>query len=724
MQLNINATLQNGKYRLIAVLGQGGFGITYLATQESLGRKVAIKEFFMKDFCNRDAHTSHVSIVSDGAREQVERFRQKFLKEARTIASLDHPHIIRIYDVFEENGTAYYVMEYIDGGSLKELVTHRGALPEAEALDYATQLTEALRYLHSHHILHLDLKPANVLLKDKHTAVLIDFGVSKRYDTEGGQTSSTPAGISKGYAPLEQYKTGGLEHFQPSTDLYSLGATLYTLLTGKIPPEASDVNNDGLPPLPAQISARTAQAIVKAMSPRPKDRPQNVDAWDRLLTEAPQNDEPEITLVKNKKQKENKENNKDKKKDEKQLTTGRSDKLKTALWTVLGIVVLAAFTVLFTDRKESKSIHTLQAPVGDSCLLYQPFQNEQGKWGFIGIAQQFEKKIIPPKYDDADLFSNGRARVKLNGLYGYIDKNGVEIIPPRYKSASDFKLNCAFVKTDDKYALIDTCGKEITPPIFDEYEPIDLFENGLNAVRTGDKWGFIDKNGQWVIPAQYDHVFNFRSGLAKVYTAPDDFYINPQGKTVYPPLFDEWLFDPGDGTCIAFKKDDKYGFADSTGRIIIQPQYRMAYSFSEGLAYVEDIQGGTGFINMNGEYVIPPVYQFNGPTYCQESRIIVNNSEHEGFMDKNGKEITPIQYDYVNAFKNGFAKVAYKDEARMKSIYMEYTYGYINWNGNEIIPCLYEELRYLPDFALFCARRSDSVYYIDTIGNIKATIRP
>lgn len=119
MQLNINATLQNGKYRLIAVLGQGGFGITYLALQEGLGRKVAIKEFFMKDFCNRNAHTSHVSIASDGAREQVERFRQKFLKEARTIAALDHPHIIRIYDVFEENGTAYYVMEYIDGGSLK-----------------------------------------------------------------------------------------------------------------------------------------------------------------------------------------------------------------------------------------------------------------------------------------------------------------------------------------------------------------------------------------------------------------------------------------------------------------------------------------------------------------------------------------------------------------------------------------------------------------------------
>lgn len=723
MNLQPGAFLQGGKYRIETILGQGGFGITYQGLQVGLNRKVAIKEFYMREFCNRNASNSQVSIGSEGSREKVEAYKKKFLKEAQTIAGLENPHIVRIHDIFEENGTAYYVMEYIDGGSLKELVTRRGPLPETEALNYAAQLADALHYLHSHHILHLDLKPANVLLKDGHTAVLIDFGVSKHYDTEGGQTSSTPAGISKGYAPLEQYKTGGLAHFQPCTDLYSLGATLYTLLTGQLPPEATDVNNDGLPPLPPQVTACTAQAIEKAMSPRPKDRPQNVEEWALLLTKAPQSDNPEITLIHNKEQRKNKEKKKNEK-ERKLPTTGSSGKLKTATWVLLGIVILAVFTVFFTDRKEDKSIHSLQAPVGDSCLLYQPFQNEQGKWGFIGIGQQFEKKIIPPKYDDVDLFSNGRACVKLNGLYGYIDKNGVEIIPPRYKSASNFKLNCAFVKTDDKYALIDTCGKEITPPIFDEYEPINLFEKGLNAVRTGDKWGFIDKNGQWVIPAQYDHVFNFRSGLANVYNAPDNFYINPQGKTVYPPLFDEWLFDPGDGTCIAFKKDGKYGFADSTGRVIIQPQYRMAYSFSEGLAYVEDIQGGTGFINLQGEYVIPPDYRFNGPTYCKDGRVIVCQNSLQGFMDKDGKKITPIKYDYVNSFENNFARIAYKDEARMKSIYMEYTYGYINRDGKEIIPCLYEELRYLPDFALFCARRSDSVYYIDTIGNIKATIRP
>lgn len=712
MQLQTGKSLQNGKYKLTSVLGQGGFGITYLAVQEGLERKVAIKEFFMKDFCNRDADSLHVSIASEGAREQVERFRQKFLKEAQTIAALDNPHIIRIYDVFEENGTAYYVMEYIDGGSLKDLVTQRGALTETEALDYAAQLAEALQYLHSHHILHLDLKPANVLLKDRHTAVLIDFGVSKRYDNEGGQTSSTPAGISKGYAPLEQYKTGGLQRFQPCTDLYSLGATLYTLLTGQVPPEASDVNNDGLPPFPPQISVRTVQAIEKAMSPRPKDRPQDVDTWNRLLTESPQSDETAIILTDQKKDK----------KDRKQPETGNHNKLRATIWAVLGIVVLAVFIIFFTGRKEGKSLHTLQTPAGDSCLLYQPFQNEQGKWGFIGIGPQFKKKIIQPKYDDVDIFSNGRARVKLNGLFGYIDKNGKEIIPPRYKEASDFMLDCAFVKTDDKFALIDTCGKELTPPIFDAYESIDQFAEGLNAVKAGNKWGFVNKNGQWVIPAKYDNAANFRSGLASVYNAPDDYFINPQGKAVYPPLFDEWLYDPGDGTCIAFKKEGKYGFADSTGRVIIQPQYKMAYSFSEGLAYVTDDNHGTGFINMQGEYVIPPKYEFNGPVYCQEGRVIICQNNLRGFMDKNGKKITPIQYNYATPFNNGFAKVAYLDKAKMTSIYVEYAYGYINRNGKEIIPCLYDKLRYLPDFGLFCAQRTNSFYYIDTIGNIKAVL--
>ena len=284
MQLKQNALLQGGKYRIERVLGQGGFGITYQAVQVALNRKVAIKEFFMKEYCNRDSETSQVSVGSEGSKELVGKFRKKFIKEAQNIAALNHPHIIRIYDVFEENGTAYYVMEFWDNGSLADLVKRQGALDEAEALRYIRQVADALGYIHERKMNHLDVKPGNILLDENRNAVLIDFGLSKRYDEEGNQTSTTPVGISHGYAPLEQYKKGGVGTFSPATDIYSLGATLYKLLTGQTPPEANDVMDDGLPALPSSVSSATASAIEKAMQSSRKNRPQSVAAFISLLS--------------------------------------------------------------------------------------------------------------------------------------------------------------------------------------------------------------------------------------------------------------------------------------------------------------------------------------------------------------------------------------------------------------------------------------------------------
>lgn len=282
MLLKPNTQLKHGEYRIDAVLGQGGFGITYLATQVALNRKVAIKEFFMKEFCERNADTSHVTLGTSGSREIVERFRAKFIKEAQHIAQLNHPHIVRIYDVFEANGTAYYVMEYHDGGSLADRVK-QGPLPEAAAVDFVRQVAEALGYLHSRKMNHLDVKPGNILLDEEQRAVLIDFGLSKRYDEAGHQTSTTPVGISHGYAPMEQYRPGGVGTFSPATDIYSLGATLYRLTTGQTPPDAGEVDEQGLPALPATLSAATRTAIVQAMQPRRKDRPQSVEAFCALL---------------------------------------------------------------------------------------------------------------------------------------------------------------------------------------------------------------------------------------------------------------------------------------------------------------------------------------------------------------------------------------------------------------------------------------------------------
>ena len=221
--------LQGGRYIIEKVLGQGGFGITYLGVQQALDAKVAIKEFFMKEHCNRDAETLQVTVGSEGSREMVERFRQKFIKEARNIYRLKHKHIIPVIDIFEENGTAYYVMEHLSGGSLSDKVKD-GAIPEADAVRYISQVASALDFVHSKHMMHLDVKPANILLDESDEAVLVDFGLAKQYDETGNQTSTTPVGISHGYAPMEQYRRGGVGTFSPATDIYSLGATLYKLV--------------------------------------------------------------------------------------------------------------------------------------------------------------------------------------------------------------------------------------------------------------------------------------------------------------------------------------------------------------------------------------------------------------------------------------------------------------------------------------------------------------
>ena len=275
--------LQNNKYRILDTLGVGGFGITYLVEQVSLGRKVAIKEFFMKEYCVRDCSTLRVSVLTESSRKLVEIYKQKFIKEAQMIASLNNTHIVRVYDVFEENDTAYYVMELLDNGSLMDSVENNGPMSENEALNYIFQVADALSYIHKKSILHLDIKPSNILLNEDGEAVLIDFGISKHYDSEGGQTSTTPVGISKGFASMEQYQQGSVSRFSPATDIYSLGATLFYLLTAKTPPEAVVVYEEGLPEIGNHVSSKTAAAIKMAMSPKRKDRPQTIEDFILLL---------------------------------------------------------------------------------------------------------------------------------------------------------------------------------------------------------------------------------------------------------------------------------------------------------------------------------------------------------------------------------------------------------------------------------------------------------
>lgn len=294
MHLQPGSLLQGGKYKIVRFISSGGFGCTYEAEHVMLGERIAVKEFFVKDFCNRDATTLHVTVGTLSKKGLVEKLKRKFVDEARSVFQLHHPGIVRVIDIFEENGTAYYVMDYIDGPSLHELVKRRGALPEAEALGYVRQVAVALQYVHEHNRLHLDIKPGNIMVDGSGHAVLIDFGASKQYDEQDGENTSTLLGKTPGYAPLEQMGNDVVK-FLPATDIYALGATLYKLLTGETPPSANLLaSGEELPPLPSSVSPATRRAVSAAMQTNKRHRPQTMREFLSLLGEEP---EPEAEVT-------------------------------------------------------------------------------------------------------------------------------------------------------------------------------------------------------------------------------------------------------------------------------------------------------------------------------------------------------------------------------------------------------------------------------------------
>lgn len=286
-------------YRIERVLGQGSFGITYVANVRLKGRlgaiesaaMVAIKEFFLRDVSSRNG--LRVFSVSDST--LCSDYRRDFLREAQNLSRLDNDHIVKVLETIEENDTVYYVMEYLSGGNLDQHILSHGRLSCREALDTAIQIGEALRCMHAQHMLHLDLKPLNVMRGEDGHIVLIDFGLSKCFGADGQPESSTRIGQgTTGYAPIEQHSFKKADGFMPTLDIYALGATLFKMLTGSVPPEASVVLNEGLPVdelSSAGVPPSVIALVERAMQPLRRMRHQTVDEFvdeaQRLLASAP-----------------------------------------------------------------------------------------------------------------------------------------------------------------------------------------------------------------------------------------------------------------------------------------------------------------------------------------------------------------------------------------------------------------------------------------------------
>ena len=282
--LQPNTTLQGGKYRIERVLGQGGFGNTYKGYNTEFDEAVAIKEFFMKGISERDETTSAVSVSNSDNIHQFEEQREKFKKEARRLRQFNNQHIIRVHDMFDENGTSYYVMDYVDGENLSDRLKRTGCpMKESEVNLIFPQILDALKTVHDAGMWHLDLKPANIMLGKDGKIKIIDFGASKQLNVQkGGATTSTAISYTNGYAPREQMEQN-YDKFGPWTDLYALGATLYNLLSNRRPPLPTDIDDDMTDDkhlalhLPEDVSAGMKNLILWMMQTNRMSRPQSID---------------------------------------------------------------------------------------------------------------------------------------------------------------------------------------------------------------------------------------------------------------------------------------------------------------------------------------------------------------------------------------------------------------------------------------------------------------
>ncbi len=266
----VGKTLQDGKYSLDAVLGEGGFGITFRATHHYLNQTVVIKTL------NQTMQRS----------QNFDKLRKQFQDEARRLALCLHPNIVRVSDFFEENNLPFMVMDFIDGRSLDAIAlsSPNGPLPEATALSYIRQISEALQVVHSKGLLHRDIKPQNIMRRrGSEQVILIDFGIAREF--QAGEVNTHTTMISPGYAPVEQYMEAAKR--TPATDVYGLAATLYSLVTGQVPTASILLHAQPLQEprsLTPSLSPQTNAAILKGMEIDAYNRPQSIEQWLGLLS--------------------------------------------------------------------------------------------------------------------------------------------------------------------------------------------------------------------------------------------------------------------------------------------------------------------------------------------------------------------------------------------------------------------------------------------------------
>jgi serine/threonine protein kinase len=663
-----NGFLLKGRYIINRVIGQGGFGITYEAHDNTLDAKVCVKELYIS---GSSVRTGNMSVLSQGLNELAfDDFKKRFNDEAVQIAKFNHKNIVKVSDVFEHNNTVYMIMEYLEGQTLKAYIEDNGPLSTLDASLFMKQIFDAVEKVHSLGFLHRDIKPDNIIITPDNRAVLIDFGSARAYSED--KTINQTAIVSPGYAPMEQYNPSAKKGAY--TDIYALGATFYFMLTGKKPLTATERNGNNLQ-MPHQlnpnVSTQISSAIMLAMSMEPKDRFQSIEDFRAAVNGTITMPKPPIII----------EEDDDKKPKPKMP-------LKAILIgaSVLGALLVGVIFLFFLVYSLMGSSDAAQK------ISLFPVSNGE-KWQFI---DREGKIVINPQFNAAAYF-NEKFSVVIQEKVSkedtltefeckFVKADGTDLNGVGYKAVTNFRENLAWVvKKNEVPKLIDSKGKEIftfnkasrvynfseglaaftvlndssqlmfgfvdkkgVEKIKPQFYSADQFSQGLSVVKNKEKkCGYIDKNGKIVINFQFEEAGNFKNGYAIVKDSKDKFgTIDKEGKYVINPQFESMF---SDGKNFIIVSNSKIGWCDNKGKIIINPQFEDVLLFSgNNLAPVKQDKKW-GFIDKEGKFAINP--QFEEVTGFNHGLAFAKSDSKWGIIDEKGKYVVNPQFDEINNFQ-------------------------------------------------------------------------
>lgn len=659
--LPVGTTLRDGTYKIEKQLSSGGFGNTYVVRNLIFDEIFAMKEFFMKGINLREEENVTVSVPDNKA--SFESQKGKFLKEAQRLRKLDNKHIVRVHDLFESNGTVYYIMDFIEGQTVAEYIKDTGKpIAEQQALNIFSQVLEVLDFVHHQTppMLHLDIKPDNIMLDKQGNVFLLDFGSSKQIDSEDGVTTSSGFTMTKGYAPSELID-GNKDRIGPWTDFYELGATLYNMVTGKKPPTASEVSEDGRKAFSFSntISIKIQDLIVWLMSHNRSQRPhdakevlqricshnfrnQNEQDYDSTIIVATNSNniiDEEYTEYSN----------------QQKLDSDASNYEDLSVWqriikawnqrSIIGnIVLLLGFFVTILALIVSVGLSTTSD--GDmklliSCLSLPLFLmlllGLGKKWAYWGLsvwAVIFALLLLRVCDVHSILFVIYCAFALLSLVILFLT------LRIKKNSISHWEVMDKTM-VDTSSILVVVVGVLVFVGIY-FYGNVNTYVNVTYSVEEkGGLYGLVDSRGNVVIDYKYKWLNIPYEGLMQAETEDGFGYVKIDGEPLRIYIDGgEWpafcfssvqAFSEGLGCCYLSESfaSQKYGYGcgyiDTSGNMVIPFEYEDGSGFYQGASMVKK-NGLWGFINRNNEVIIPFDKKF-------DKRVSFNGVN--GFIDEN-----------------------------------------------------------------------------------------